>query len=48
VKARPGYAGEDWLLIITSDHGGTHRGHGNQFAETRQVFLASNKRLLDS
>lgn len=45
VKARPSYKDEDWLLIITSDHGGTHRGHGNQFAETRQVFLASNKRL---
>jgi predicted AlkP superfamily pyrophosphatase or phosphodiesterase len=28
MKARPPYAGEDWLVIVTSDHGGKGTGHG--------------------
>lgn len=28
VKARPTYAKEDWLVIVTSDHGGKGTGHG--------------------
>ncbi|MDR0531697.1 MAG: alkaline phosphatase family protein [Oscillospiraceae bacterium] len=43
VKARPTYAKEDWLILITSDHGGVGKGHGGQFAVERQIFLATNK-----
>jgi len=45
VKARPTYANEDWLLIVTTDHGGSRLGHGSHFAVERQTFLAINKDL---
>jgi hypothetical protein len=43
VQARPGYAKEDWLILITSDHGGFAKQHNGQFAVERQIFLASNQ-----
>ena len=45
VKARPTYASEDWLLIVTTDHGGWRLGHGSHFAVERQTFMAINKDL---
>jgi len=45
VKARPAYANEDWLIIVTTDHGGWRMGHGSQFAVERQTFMAVNKDL---
>jgi len=45
VMARDTYDQEDWLILITSDHGGAFTGHGQQFAAMRQVFLATNKPL---
>jgi len=45
VKARATYAEEDWLIIVTSDHGGVGTAHGPQFAEMRQIFMAINKDL---
>ncbi|MCL2508108.1 MAG: alkaline phosphatase family protein [Oscillospiraceae bacterium] len=45
VKARDTYDDEDWLIIITADHGGFGTGHGPQFATARQVFLAVNKEV---
>lgn len=45
VKARPTYANEDWLILITSDHGGHARGHGTQKPYDRMTFIASNKKL---
>lgn len=41
VKARP--AAEDWLVVLTSDHGGIGRGHGSRHAVCRQVFFAVNQ-----
>ena len=46
IKARPTYKEEDWLLLITSDHGGHGYGHGTQQIEDRMTFLAVNKPLL--
>ena len=46
VKARASYGSEDWLIIITTDHGGTFSGHGAQFAGERQIFLAANRKVL--
>ena len=43
VKARPTYADEDWLILISADHGGRMLGHGSQDKECRQIFLALNK-----
>jgi len=45
VKARPTYASEDWLLIVTTDHGGWRLGHGTHFAVERQTFMAINRDL---
>ena len=28
MKARKKYAEEDWLFVVTSDHGGQGKGHG--------------------
>lgn len=43
VKSRPTYADEDWLIMITSDHGGHDRRHGTQKQFDRMTFIASNK-----
>ncbi|MFF3494597.1 alkaline phosphatase family protein [Streptomyces sp. NPDC002795] len=40
VKARPTYASEDWLIMVTADHGHTDAGgHGGNSAPERQTFL---------
>ena len=41
IRARPGYAGEDWLVILTTDHGGKGRSHGAQSPEERATFILS-------
>lgn len=43
VRARPTYEEEDWLVLITSDHGGHARGHGTQQAFDRMTFIACNR-----
>jgi len=43
IEARDTYAQEDWLIIITSDHGGLGTGHGTQTVECRTTFIATNK-----
>ncbi|GAA3489297.1 alkaline phosphatase family protein [Streptomyces cremeus] len=40
VRSRPTYAGEDWLVMITADHGHTAAGgHGGDSWDERQTFL---------
>ncbi len=39
VRAR---TGEDWLIVVTSDHGGTFRHHGANTPVDRTVFLLAN------
>ncbi|MCQ2480209.1 MAG: alkaline phosphatase family protein [Clostridia bacterium] len=43
VKARPTYDSEDWLILITADHGGFDLSHGNMTMQERYTFIASNK-----
>lgn len=38
IKARPTYEKEDWLIIITSDHGGIKRNHGKESIQERMTF----------
>lgn len=40
IKARPAYEKEDWLIIITSDHGGIGTGHGDKSIQERMTFAA--------
>jgi len=45
VKARETYEQEDWLIIITSDHGGYGTSHGSPSPMETYIFLATNKKL---
>jgi len=44
LENRPTYSNEDWLIIITSDHGGNSSGHGGQSLEERliPIILSGN------
>ena len=45
IKSRPAYNTEDWLIIITSDHGGSTFGHGGMSIQERITFAVSNKEI---
>ncbi|MDX2173690.1 MAG: alkaline phosphatase family protein [Bacteroidota bacterium] len=35
---RPNYANEDWVVLLTTDHGGTGTGHGGNSASERKIW----------
>ncbi len=39
IQARPRYSQEDWLILISTDHGGTEYGHGQNIPEHRTIFV---------
>lgn len=43
IKARENYDNEDWLIIITTDHGGYNNWHGGPTMQERYTFIAANK-----
>ncbi len=43
IKSRETYETEDWLVIITSDHGGIRTNHGGESIQERMTFIVSNK-----
>lgn len=43
IKARETYETEDWLIIVTSDHGGIKTGHGKASIQERMTFAVMNK-----
>ena len=43
IKNRDTFESEDWLIIITSDHGGYGTGHGGPTIQERMVFIVANK-----
>ncbi len=43
IKARETYDSEDWLIIVTADHGGIKTNHGNESIQERMTFIAINK-----
>lgn len=46
VKARPTYAEEDWLILISTDHGGQkNKNHYQASITERLIFIACNKDL---
>lgn len=46
LTARPNYEQEDWLIILTSDHGGLGFSHGgNSFVERNVSFIVSGKNV---
>jgi len=38
LRARPHYSQEDWLLVITTDHGGWEKGHEEDLHKNRRTF----------
>ena len=45
IEARSTYAAEDWLIVISTDHGGTHTGHGGQTPFERMTWIACNQQI---
>jgi len=45
IEERATYAQEDWLIIISTDHGGIGKNHGGQTAFERMTWIASNKEI---
>lgn len=45
IEARATYDTEDWLIIITSDHGGFASWHGGPTMMERYTFIATNKEI---
>ena len=45
IKNRATYDTEDWLIIITSDHGGFGTGHGEASVQERMTFVVANKEI---
>ena len=43
IEARETYESEDWLIIVTSDHGGIGTGHGGASVQERMNFVVMNK-----
>ncbi|MBR3588654.1 MAG: alkaline phosphatase family protein [Clostridia bacterium] len=43
IEERETYESEDWLIIITSDHGGFKTGHGGPSIQERMTFIVTNK-----
>ncbi len=43
IENRENYATEDWLIIITSDHGGYGTAHGGETIQERMTFIVYNK-----
>ncbi len=43
IEARETYDNEDWLIIVTSDHGGIGTGHGGPSIQERMTFVVTNK-----
>ncbi len=42
ITARETYAEEEWLVIITSDHGGIGTNHGKESIQERMIFIVAD------
>lgn len=45
IESRADFLEEDWLILVTSDHGGYKCGHGGPTLEERITFIISNKKI---
>ncbi len=45
IKSRETYETEDWLIIVTSDHGGIGTEHGSESIQERMTFIVANKEI---
>ena len=42
MRARPKFTDENWLVLITTDHGGRGNSHGGDSDEERKIWLAAH------
>lgn len=42
LEGRPGVKDEDWLIVVTTDHGGFLMGHGSQLPMVRTIFMIAS------
>jgi hypothetical protein len=42
VRQRGTYGKEEWLILISTDHGGSGKGHGRNIPEDRTIFVLIN------
>lgn len=42
MRARPRFAEEDWMILITTDHGGVGNNHGGDSEVERRIWLAAH------
>lgn len=42
LRGRPNKAREEWLVIVTTDHGGTGKRHGGNLPTDRRIFLIAH------
>jgi predicted AlkP superfamily pyrophosphatase or phosphodiesterase len=47
MRARPQFAQEDWLVLITTDHGGRGNSHGGDSDQERNIWLLAEGKHLD-
>lgn len=40
---RPNYDAENWMILLSTDHGGTLSGHGGTTCEERNIFLIAHQ-----
>ncbi len=45
IKEREETMNEEWLIIVTADHGGSGKGHGKQIYEHRTIWVACNRKF---
>lgn len=45
IESRDTYETEDWLIIITADHGGYTTSHGDESIQERMTFIITNKEI---
>ena len=49
IQQRPTYSDEDWLIIVTTDHGGIGTSHGGNTIEEQKVpFIVSGNNVIPS
>ncbi|WP_292010542.1 alkaline phosphatase family protein [Chryseobacterium sp.] len=47
MKSRPNYNNEDWLVVVTTDHGAVENGHGGGNLSERNIFtIYSNPNIV--
>lgn len=42
VRSRPDYSDEEWMIIVSTDHGGLGTTHGGQSNSERKIFLMAS------